>query len=229
MTNATFDNIFTAYYTLYRSESDVPASDDDEYIIAMRLANEALTRWANYDNTMWASLYTTNLIDGTGDDMVVATQKDYACGTNMRIPGGQILLKDTNGNIQNTISVIQPSDAQFYGNDAKYAYFTMDNTGWYLHFTFSPDDTMSGLKIDYTYYKKPTEYTTGTSVSEIPNAYFIVHRMLGNRFRASRNPYYGSAIADSEEYLKIMQLENNSGTPANPWKVQDYSGSEWGR
>lgn len=228
MNNATFDEIFTAYYTLYRSEAEVPVVGDDEYTIGLRLANEALNRWANYDDTFWVSLYTTNLTDGYGDDTMITGQRDYACSSNMKVPGGQVLLKDVNGNVKEVIKVIDASDAQFVGDLAMNAYFTRDNTGWTLRFTAAPSDSEVGLKIDYTFYKKPTEYTQGTSISEIPNAYFVVHRMLGNRFRASRNPYYTTAIADSEEILKVMQLENNAGTPANPWKVQDYSGSSWG-
>jgi len=103
------------------------------------------------------------------------------------------------------------------------------SNGYLLHLNPAPDSSINGMSIDYDYYKKPTEYTAGDTISEIPNPYFIVHRMLGNRFRASRNPYYKSAIDDAEEALKIMQLENNSGSWANPWQVVDNSGSEWGR
>lgn len=228
MNNATFDEIFTAYYTLYRSEAEVPVAGDDEYTIGLRLANEALNRWANYDDTFWNALWTTNLIEGYGDNIVIADVQDYACSSYMKVPGGQVMIKDLNGKLVTTIPVIEPSEAQFKGDGASYCYFTRSASGWNLHINPAPDESIVGMYIDYQFYKKPTEYTTGDSISEIPNAYFIVHRMLGNRFRASRNPYYTTAIADAEEVLKIMQLENNAGTPANPWKVQDYSGSSWG-
>ena len=55
----TYSDIFTAYYTLYRSEATVPASTDDEYTIGLRFANEAISRWANYDSTYWKELFTT--------------------------------------------------------------------------------------------------------------------------------------------------------------------------
>ena len=40
----TFDDVFNAFYRLYRAEAEVPASTDDEYTIAMELANEAIRR-----------------------------------------------------------------------------------------------------------------------------------------------------------------------------------------
>ena len=228
MNTPTFDEIFEQYYTLYRAESEVPNSADDEYTIAMRLANEALSRWANYDATYWNVLYSTNLDDLTGDRTVITGTVDYDCPTNMRVPGGLVQIKDATGGVVRRYPVIEPGEVQFQGNDATYAYFTKSLTGWVLHLNPEPDTAINGLFIDYPYYKMHTEYTTGTSRSEIPNPYFVVHRMLGNRFRASRNPYYASAMSDAEEALKIMQLENNAGTAANPWKVADKSGTTWG-
>ena len=62
----------------------------------------------------------------------------------------------------------------------------------------------------------------------MPNPYFIVHRMLAQQFRASRNPYYSSALRDAEDALKIMQIDNNSGSWANPWSQADNSGTVFG-
>ena len=47
---------------------------------------------------------------------------------------------------------------------------------------------LNGLDLDYIYYKQPSEFTTGTSVTEMADPFFIVHRMLANQFRAARNP-----------------------------------------
>ena len=52
--------------------------------------------------------------------------------------------------------------------------------------------------------------------------------MLAQRFRVSRNPYYSSALRDAEAAIKVMQMDNNSGSWANPWAVADNSGSSWG-
>jgi hypothetical protein len=61
------------------------------------------------------------------------------------------------------------------------------------------------------------------------NPYFIVHRMLANRYRVSRNPFYTDALRDAENALGKMKMANDSGNWADPWSVQDRSGTNWGR
>lgn len=106
--------------------------------------------------------------------------------------------------------------------------FRIIHDGFNLVINPAPTSTLNGMDIDYVYYKAPTEFTTGTSFSECPDPYFIVHRMLANQFRASRNPYYSSALRDAENCLKKMQIDNNSGSWANPWSMADTSASQWG-
>jgi len=103
------------------------------------------------------------------------------------------------------------------------------NKGYSLYLNPAPTALYNGYNLDYSYYKKPSQYTTGTSRSEVPNSYFIVHHMLGNRFRASRNwSAYQSAKRDSEDALKIMQMDNNAGTWSNSWQLADNSGASFG-
>lgn len=102
------------------------------------------------------------------------------------------------------------------------------HTGWTLNLNPAPNSSLNGLDLDYVYYKNPTKYVSGETISEIPDPYMIVHRMLGSRFRSSRNPYYSSAIKDAENRVRIMQLANNSGNWADPWKLVDHSGSSFG-
>jgi hypothetical protein len=166
------------------------------------------------------------LLGTGGGKLIITGQTDYAGPTNMREPGGKVQLKNSAGEVVDEYPIIEPEQTQF--NYAKYAYFTSASTGYTLHIYPAPTSSQNGLQIDYIYYKKPTLYTAGASISEVPDTTFIVHRMLANRYRASRNPYYSSAVKDAEEALKIMQLDNNSGTWDNPWKLSDNSGSEWG-
>jgi len=274
----------------------VPTSTEDEYIVGMRLANEALNRWANFDATYWKELYTTLQLDGGGDQTLVTGQTVYLAPQNFREAGGSVKVKDTNGNTVTEYPIIEPQEVQFKDVNSPYAWFgtgqiyysagtasqsgttvtgvattwtssmvgmqiqyvtgevatitaftsvtemtvspsqtvasgtyRIVNKGYSLHLNPSPESTYNGYDIDYSYYKKPSEYTTGSSRSEIPNAYFIVHRMLGQQFRASRNPYYASALRDSEDVLRIMQMDNNSGTWDNPWTLADNSGTSWGQ
>lgn len=230
MTTSTFDNIFTLMYTLYRAESVVPTSTDDEYTIGMRFANEAISRWANYDGTYWKELFTTAQTNSAGGVVTITTGvTSYAAPTAFREAGGYVKILNSDGNAVRNYPIVDPQEAQFRNDMATYAYFTFAAGGAAtLHLNPAPDSSISGMGIDYVYYKKPTEFTAGASTTECPNAEFIVHRMLYNRLRTSRNPYMNTALRDSEDMLKIMKMDNDSGTWANPAKVPDRSGSAWG-
>ena len=290
-----FDEIFDAYYTQFRADSDVPTSTDDEYTVGMRMANEAINRWAEYDGTYWRDLFTTLQTDGGGTQTITTGTTDYLAPANFKEAGGVVRVKDSDGNTVQRYPIIEPQEAQFKGDASTYCYFTKGqnyystgtvsqatttltgsgttftaamvgmqiqfasgevatitgytsatvltvspsqtvssttykiiNRGWTLHLNPAPTSNLNGLDIDYIYYKTPSIFTTGTSRTEVPDAYFIVHRMLANQFRAARNPYYSSAKADAENALKQMQTDNNSGTWANPWTLTDNSGTTWG-
>lgn len=224
-----FDEIFTAYYTLFRAESDIPTSEDEEYIVAMRLANEAINRWAFYDNTYWKELFTTLQVSGDGDTTVSTGQTEYDCPEDFQEAGGFVKVKDGATTLQ-TYQILEPQQAQFRNDLSTYAYFTGSPVeGYVLHLNPAPAISLNAKDIDYVFYKKPTVITSGTDITEMPDPYFIVNRMLGQQFRANRNPYYQSAKNDAENALKQMQMTNNSGSWANPWKLTDTSGSQWGK
>jgi len=292
-----FNDIFEAYYNIYRAEATTPATTDDEYTIAMRFANEAINHWANYDGTYWKELFTTNQRDNSSGTQTITTNTAvYIAPTNFREAGGLIRVKNSNGDVVQTYPIIEAHEVQFKGDDGNFAYFrpnltyystgtasqtttaiTGSGTTWTaamvgmqieyvtgetatitgftsttsltasgdsqtvasgtyriisrgqnLVLNPAPSSSINGMDIDYDYYKKPTFVTAGASQPEMADLYFIVHRALAQRFRASRNPYYSSALRDSENSLKVMQMDNNSGTWANPWSVPDNSGSNWG-
>lgn len=227
-----YNALFAAYYVQYRTEAVTPASSDDEYIIGVALANEAVNRWANYDNTYWKELYNTLQISEDGDSVLATATTEYETPDDMRVAGGFIRVFDSNNTTLQRIPIIEPQDAQFKGDNSSYAYFIGDpNNGFTLNIHPTPTANLVGKSFDYVYYKKPTTFTvtTGSAFTEMSQPYFIVHRMLANRFRGSRNPYYQSAKNDAEDVLKTMKMENDSGNWADPWSIQDHSGSTWGR
>ena len=224
-----YDAIFTAYYTQFRADSDVPINTDDEYTVGLRLANEAINYWANYEGTYWRELFTTNQTDGSGAQTIVTAQRTYAGPTNFREAGGMIQILDTNGSVLTSYNRIEPHEAQFKSDNAPYAFFTADpSSGWTLHLNPAPQAALNGKDIEYVYYKTPTLLSTGTSKTEMSNPYFIVHRILANQYRAARNPYYASALEEADNLIKGMQLDNNSGSWDNPPSLNDTSGSVWG-
>jgi hypothetical protein len=226
----TFSDIFTAYYTQFRADSDIPTSTDDEYTVGLRLANEAINRWANFDATYWKELFTTAQTNSTGGVVTISTGvTSYAAPTAFREAGGFVKVLDSTGGTVQQYPIIEPQEVQFQGASAEYCYFTKAVSGQFtLHAHPAPTSALNGKSIDYVYYKNPTEFTTGTDTTEMSDPYFIVHRMLANQFRAARNPYYTSAKGDAENALKQMQVDNNSGSWANPWSQADNSGTSWG-
>lgn len=226
----TQDQIFAAYYVQYRTEADTPNNSDDEYIIFTGLANEAISRWANYDNTFWKELWSTLQVSGDGDSTIVTGQSAYACPADMGETGGLIRIIDpSTGHTVQRLKVIEAQDSQFQSDMNNYAYFIGDpSNGYTLVINPAPVDAWNGFSIDYVYYKKPTYFTTTQSKTEMKMPYFIVHRALSSRFRGSRNPYYQSAKNDAEDVLRTMQLNNNSGGQADPWKLADNSGTFFG-
>lgn len=229
MTQMTFNQIYAAFYALFRADSDVPTSTDDEYTVGMNLANEAINYWAAYDSTKWKELYDTNQLDGTGAQTIVTGQKTYTAPTNFSEAGGFVKIVNSDGNTVQRYPIVEPNEVQFRGDDSDYCYFTGDSiSGYTLNLNPAPTANLNGLDIDYVYYKNPTNFTVGSSVTEMANPYFIVHRMLAMQFRASRNPYYASALKDSENTIRVMQLSNNSGNWSNTPEMTDNSGTQWG-
>lgn len=225
----TLDEIFEAYYNLYRAEATTPASTDDEYTIAVRLFNEAVNRWSVYDGTYWKELFTTLQVEEDGDLVVASATTEYETPSNFKEAGGFVKIKDSDGNTVRNYPIIEPQDAQFKNDASTYCYFTGDpGKGYALHLNPVPDSSIVGMDIDYVYYKKPTLLASANDVTEMADPYFIVNRALANRFRASRNPYYNSAKTDAEDCLRIMQMTNNSGSWADPWKLADNSGAVFG-
>lgn len=224
-----FDAIFQAYYTQFRADSDVPASTDDEYTVGLRLANEAINRWAHYDAVYWKELFTTNQTSGTGDQTIVTDQTTYAAPTDFVEAGGHVRVLGTDGSVQAQYRIINPNEVQLQGTMSTYCYFTGNpKDGYTLHLNPAPASSLNGLDIEYTYYKEPTYFATGTDVTEMADPYFIVHRMLASQFRAARNPYYASAKSDAENALAQMKMDNDSGTWTNPFTMGDRSGSSFG-
>lgn len=224
-----YDAIFKAYYTQFRLEADTPTSEDDEYIIGMELANEAIDRWAMYDGVYWRELFTTlSLADETV--LIEADTFEYDTPDDFKEAGGFVVVRDSVTNaVQARFPIVEPQEAQFLSDNATYCFFTGNpGEGYVLHLNPVPGANLVGCYIDYVYYKQPTKFTTGSDTTEMSEPYFIVHRILSNRFRGSSNPYFTSARNDAEDVLKIMKMSNDSGNWANPWKLPDNSGAAFG-
>lgn len=191
----TFDEIFTAYYSQYRADSDVPASTDDEYTVGLALANEAVNRWAHYDATYWNELFTTLQLDGGGDQTITTGTTTYLAPGNFKEAGGYVRVKNSDGNTVQSYPIIQPHEVQFKGDDATYCYFSKGQN-YYSTGTVSQSATtvtgsgttftsaMVGMQIQYasgevatiTAFGSTTSLTVSPSQTVASTTYKIVNK-----------------------------------------------------
>jgi hypothetical protein len=215
---------FQEYYTLYRGDSDVPATTDDEWTIFIRLANSSIARWDRVEDALWDELWSTLQVAADGTKVVATATSSYVAPTNFRFPGGNIRIYS--GTSQEMwIPLIEPEELENHQNGTV-AWFTGSGVTKTLNLRIAgtaPTVDYNGWNIDYQYYKAPTALTTadtGTTVLEMSDPYFVVHDTLANRLRTSRNwPAYQTAKRDAEEALSNMQLRNNMGTHNAPWSL----------
>src|SRR3954470_341404 len=107
----------------YRGDSQIPASSDPEWAIAVQYANTAIRRWANVDVEYWDVLWGTLQTAATGTKIYTTGTSTYAAPTNMKLPGGFVRLTGptTTGFFQ--IPLISPNDIQIQAQAGSYAYF----------------------------------------------------------------------------------------------------------
>ena len=221
------DDIFTAYWTLYRGESEIPASTDPERTIARRLFNEGINHWETYDGTVWKELF-AHFKDEESTTVSTGTT-EYDAPSNFRKPEGKVRLLDSSNKTVQRYSVIDIRDVQFQEDGATYAYLSGNpKDGYKLHLNPAPSTAINGMKIDYPFRKIGTVFESTTDVTEMSDPYFLVHRALANRFRATRNPYTDDAKQDAENSLSKMKVDNDDGNWGAPPQLQDHSGTQFG-
>lgn len=222
------EDLFAAYWTLYRGEAEVPATTDPEYTIALNLFKEGVNHWETYDGTVWKELY-AHFKDEEGTTVTTGTT-DYDAPANFKKAEGDVRVLDTNDKTQARYKVIDIREVQFKADGANYAYFSGNpKDGYVLHLSPAPTSALSGMRIDYPYIKRATELVGASDVPEMSDPYFLVHRALANRFRATRNPYTDDAKQDAENSLGKMKVDNDGGSVGDPPSQKDHSGSAWGQ
>jgi hypothetical protein len=227
-----FQTIFNEYYVQYRVDSDIPGTDDDEWAIAIQLANQAIRAWDRVDAVFWEELM-AKASDSDADTTLVANQTAYGAPSDMRSPGGWVFFRDADGKLVDKLKVVKASEAQQFSDDSAYAYFTGNpNTGFTLTINPAPTTDQAGLNIEYDYVKMPTTFATdedGTTKPDMSDPNYIVQYILASQFRGSRNwPAYQTAKQAADTALSNMINENTAGTTFNAWGVADPDGGSFG-
>lgn len=227
-----WQDIFEEFWTLYRGDSDIPTSTDDEWGIAIRLANAGIRRWNSVDGVLWNELWTN--FQTSGGTTVSTGITTYDGPSDMRTPGGFIRLYS--GESENYIKVLSPEEVQNQADISTYAYFTGDpNNGFVLNLdSGSVSADYNGWNIDFPYYKQPTIFDPdtedGNTTPEMSEPGFIVNEILANRLRTSRNwPAYQTARRDADKMLQDMIDRNTMGIPFNSPTLTDPLGGIFGQ
>lgn len=190
-----------AISALYEATSDIPSASDDDYVTRRVLINRALHRWEHNKGFWWDELWTSD-----ESLTVLADTTEYDAPTNFRRAGGFVELYDGTTMIKR-YPVIKPNGARYHGSGT-YAYFKGNpNTGFKLVLSPTPVTEEVGKTIKYDYYKKATEYTATSTISEIPDPEYIVHSVVAELWKSDGNEgNYDSSLAEAEERLKGMEV-----------------------
>jgi hypothetical protein len=239
-----FKQIFEEYYTQFRGDSDIPATTDPEWAIAVRFGNTALRRLEQADGEDWEWLWTTASSEGNtytyAASSTIPVISTFAGPDNMVKPGGWIKLTDPVSGNSSHIDVIANYNVQRQAGSAPYAYWTGDpQNGFTLNISMQ-GSTYTGYQIDFPYYKRLTYLNAtagnyggvaedGTTVPECPDSNFLVNYLLAYRYRSTRNyPSYQTAKQDAETALAGMQVKNRIGVDGHPWNLTDSSSGSFG-
>jgi|GEM_PF-6026020 len=164
-----FDDIFQAYYTLFRADSDVPTSTDDEYTIGMRMANEAINYWANYEGTYWNELFSTNQDDGSGSQTITTGNNIYSAPTNFREAAGNVSLLDANDNEIECYPIVDLKNVQF--TIGTYCYFTSSPVFYSTGTASQSTTTITGVGTTWTADMVGMEFNFATGESATITAF----------------------------------------------------------
>lgn len=226
-----FEELFGLFWTKYRGEETPPDDTDPEWKIAVRNYNSALDRLEDYDNTKWDFMKTTlqrsTQVSPVLDRTLSTNDTSFVAPTNMVYPGGLWWKVNTSGNRGVPYRVLKLEDIATVSQTSTYGYFLGDkNNGYTFYVNPTIASSENGYGLDYLYYKKLTrlDATTevGTSIVAPANNEFLACFMAAQRFLDSRNfPAYQVMKRDSEEALKMMKLQNNSGDSYNVPQVAD--------
>lgn len=199
----TEQDIQNAIAALYESTNASPATTDEDYLTRRLLMNRALHRWERLPGFFWDSLWTRTA------PTAVTSSSTYTAPADLRRAGGWVDVLDTDGITRlKRYPVIKPNDAQAKSATDTFAYFTgSDVAGRTLNLNPAPDSSIIGKNFVYNYYKKVTEYTAPTTISEIPDPEYIIHSVVAELWKGDNNTAsYQTSLAEAEERLKGLQI-----------------------
>jgi hypothetical protein len=176
-------------------DADPPTSSDDDYTIIKRLANHWIHQWEQEEGTLWNELWAQASFNNTGATSYSLTSSV----SNMMFPGGYVLF--TSSTSSNTyFNVVKPERVtDLKDNTQAFCYFTGNpQSGFTLYFNPNYYPTGSTGTINFPYYKKATELSTGGSLLEMSDPEFVIHGCVSD-WIVKKDP------AESDRHFQIAQ------------------------
>lgn len=168
-------NQFQQYlHALYQGDSNTPESGDDDFTYRTSLLVSSIHDWDNEPGIFWAELWKMNSTAQTQTTNGVATT--FTASTDFRFPGGFVRLVNSSGN-STFYKVKRAQEIELLRNQTEeVCWFTgNEKDGFTLNFLSAP---ATGLTVDYPYYKKPYEPSTGSHVIEMADPWFALYTAL---------------------------------------------------
>jgi hypothetical protein len=208
--------IIDQIYSMYEGDVDLWETTSPEYKVARAFLNAGVNRWRYYERTDWKELF-TNLSDATtGSDVTATNTFVYATPDDFVRPTSYVKVGER------LFKLISPSKSVIYrenGDTDAWCYFGGNEKTGYSLYINPLYPLAAGQTIDYSYYRKPTEFTTPTSVTEMSDPYFLVHYVLYRLYK-NDSEAYKDEFTNAEARLEQMRTNNIAGIEDNPDEIE---------
>jgi len=219
----TLSQLITTIWYKYDKSTDVPTSGSEDYTLITAFLNDAVEAWGNAaheDNIRWRELFTTLTSASTGTKTTTASTASYVC-------------PDDFVDISSFVEVDSVEYAYVKADDVmavlatdsskKVFWLTRNSTTGKWWINISPTPTESSLTIEYSYYKTPTQLTTGTSIIGMKKPYFAVYHVLAALLEDERpdlaQVYSQKAVA----LMNAMLIDNEIPPAGQSFKLRDIA------
>lgn len=198
--------ILDAIYKLYEGDNELWDTASDEYLTSRAYANDAVNFWEFYLSTKWRDLF-TNLSDAVDGVKTIGSSYSVSCPSNFRYPASYVSI---GGTVYDVIGVEKL--ATYKNSGSQWVYFSGNiKDGYKLN--INPNLTLvAGNTIEYQYYKQATKFTAITSVTEMPDPYYIVYYVLKRLYiNDGETELAGEAKGNADARIDSMYTQNLSG------------------
>lgn len=221
MSNLT--QILQKIHRVVESNTDYPASGEDDYTLRLGLVNDFIEEWSKEEGVNWRELWSQASVSATGADSYDLT----SVVPDIDFPGGYVSVTDGTSATQYWNVIETQVVANVTNSSERWCYFTGDpQNGYTLH--FNPNAKPSSGTISFPYYKKATLLVNGSDVPEMSDPSYLVH-MVSSQVLAEDNP------ADSDKHftlgqsrLRAMKTRNITPPEWQSNRLQDRRGVGFG-